>query len=108
MERRKKQWLELSKNSAKPPHVPCVPQNGQNPMVSYTFVEKSTFQIPQNSDVGLFPSVMTRRLPDIAEGGKRWSSYLGITGGRKCPATSENMFPFVTCVSARRHPADHI
>src|SRR5271168_3934531 len=77
-------------------------------MVSYTFAEKSTFQIPQNSDVGLFPSVMTQRLPDIAEDGKHWSSYPGITGGRKCPATSENMFPLVTCVSARKHPADHL
>src|SRR5271156_2574606 len=51
---------------------------------------------------------MTLRLRAIAEGGKCWSSYPGITGGRKCPATSENMFPLVTCVSAQKHPADHL
>src|SRR5277367_2994320 len=58
-ERRKKPWLKLSKNFAKLPLVPFVPQNGQNLTVSYTFAEKSTFQIPQNYDVGSFPSVMT-------------------------------------------------
>src|SRR5271168_5086673 len=103
-ERRKKPWLKLSKNFAK---LPLVPQNGQNLTVSYTFAEKSTFQIPQNYDVGSFPSVMTLKLRDIAEGGKPWNWCLEIIGGRKCPDTSENLSPPVICVYVRKHHVNH-
>src|SRR5271168_1661905 len=106
-ERRKNPWLKPSKNFAKLLLVPFVPQNGQNLMVSYTFAEKSTFQIPQNYDVGSSLSVMTLKLRDIAEGGKPWNWCLEIIGGRKCPDTSENTSPHVICVCVRKHHANH-